>query len=63
MNKEEIENKITELYRTILCREPDERGLKYYSQKLMDKEITFKEIKYLFFNSSEYLTLQSNKFL
>jgi len=62
MSQEYTKNKITEYYRNILCREPDEAGLAYYL-KMAKSGTSLEKIREFFLASDEYSFLKSTKFL
>ena len=57
---EKIRWKISNLYRTILKREPDNEGLELWSNKLLKKELDFEKIRKEFFDSEEFNRIKNN---
>ena len=53
-NLEKIRLKIFNLYREILEREPDKEGLEYWSNKMLNDNMTLQAVKQEFYNSPEY---------
>ncbi len=51
---ETIRTQLEELYRNILERKPDEIGLNYWQNMILEKNITIDDVKKEFYNSQEY---------
>ena len=62
MSQQQIESKIIEYYRDILCREPDKDGLDHYI-KMANSGTSLEKIRELFLESDEYGSLKSANFL
>ena len=61
-SNDSIESKtIRSCYRDILEREPDELGLDFYLQKIMNKEISLEQIRSMLMQSDEYVNLKNEK--
>jgi len=52
-NHDLLQEKISELYRTILLREPDRNGLKYWTQQISSEIETLQSLKEKLLNSDE----------
>ena len=53
-SQEKIQFQIGTLYREILEREPDKEGLEYWSNKMLNDNMTLQAVKQEFYNSPEY---------
>ena len=62
MSQQQIESKIIEYYKDILCREPDKDGLDHYI-KMANSGTSLEKIRELFLKSDEYSFLKSNNYL
>ena len=62
MSQQQIESKIIEYYKDILCREPDKDGLDHYI-KMANSGTSLEKIRELFLESDEYDSLKSANFL
>ena len=61
VNSEEglVTSKISEIYKEILGRTPDDLGMNHWKEKLLNKEITFSELEHIIKNSPEALKLNN----
>lgn len=54
MNQKQAEEYVSELYRSILGREPDEAGLSHFSNKVREGKMTLDSVRQAILNSPEY---------
>ena len=60
-NEDSLEEKISEFYRKILEREPDQNGLEFFTQQIQSNNMHLENVSEIMINSEEYINLQEMK--
>ena len=60
MDVKQIEEEISQIYRTILFREVDDMGLHYWTKKIIDESYDIKDVKNEILNSTEFKNIKKD---